>query len=129
MMQNPKYFYHRIQRYCHQDTTINGIKFKKDTMVSTSLVAVHYNPKIWPEPEKFDPYRFTKEEKAKHGPFDWIPFGSGPRNCIAMRFALTEVKIAVAYLVRKYKFIRSEETEVNLPLPLILLGLENCKDT
>ena len=60
------------------------------------------------------PSRFTSEEKAKHGPYDWIPFGAGPRNCIAMRLALTEVKIAAASLIRAYRFVRTEKTEVRL---------------
>ena len=81
-------------------------------LVVVPIYAIHYDPKIWPEPEKFNPYRFTPEEKAKHTPYDWLPFGSGPRNCVAMRLALTEMKIAVAYLARKYKFLRSEKTEV-----------------
>ena len=110
----------RLQRYCHEDTTINGIDFKKDTMVSSSITAVHYNPKIWAEPEKFDPYRFTKEEKAKHSPYDWLPFGVGPRNCIAMRLVIMEVKIVVAYFLRKYRFIRSDKTEVNVYFKLVL---------
>ena len=87
------------------------------------IYAIHHDPRIWPEPEKFNPYRFTPEEKAKHSSFDWIPFGAGPRNCIAMRMALMEVKVAVASLVRKYKFIRSVDTEVyeNSSLPHIVV--------
>ena len=85
----------------------------KGILVVVPVHAIHYDHKIWPEPEKFNPYRFTPEEKAKHTPYHWPPFGSGPRNCIAMRLALVETKIAVAYLVRKFKFIRSAETEVS----------------
>ena len=85
----------------------------KGMIVTAPIYAIHHDPKIWPEPEKFNPYRFTPEEKAKHGSYDWMPFGAGPRNCLAMRLALMEVKIAVAYLVRKYKFVRSVDTEVS----------------
>ncbi len=59
-------------------------------------------------------FRWTPEEKAKHGPYDWIPFGAGPRNCVAMRLALTEFKIAMVYLIRAFKFVRTEKTEVGL---------------
>ena len=81
-------------------------------LVQVPIYAIQRDPKIWPEPEKFNPYRFTPEEKAKHSAYDWIPFGAGPRNCIAMRLALTEFKIAVAYVVRKFKVVRCEKTEV-----------------
>ena len=45
--------------------------------------------------------------------YDWMPFGAGPRNCIAIRLALLEVKVAVAHLVQKYNFVRSVDTEVS----------------
>ena len=86
----------------------------KGMLVQIPIYAIHYDPKILPEPEKFNPYRFTSEEKAKRTAYDWLPFGSGPRNCIAMRLAQAEVKIAVAYLVRAYKFVRCEKTEVRI---------------
>ena len=92
---------------------IRGITVHKGTSVVAPIQAMHYDPKIWPEPEKFNPWRFTSEEKAKHSSYDWMPFGAGPRNCLAMRLALLEVKVALAHLVRKYKFVRSEKTEVN----------------
>ena len=85
----------------------------KGMLIEIPIYAIHHDPKIWPEPEKFDPYRFTSEEKAKHTAYDWIPFGSGPRNCIAMRLAQVELKMAVAYLVRAYKFVKCEENEVS----------------
>ena len=85
----------------------------KGMIVTVPIYAIHHDPKIWPEPEKFNPYRFTPEEKVKHDSYDWMPFGGGPRNCLGMRLALLEVKIAVAHLVRKYKFLRSIDTEVS----------------
>ena len=81
-------------------------------IITAPIYAIHHDPKIWSEPEKFNPYRFIPEEKAKHSSYDWMPFGAGPRNCIAIRLALLEVKVAVAHLVQKYKFVRSVDTEV-----------------
>ena len=95
-----------------RDTKIKDLEVPKGMIVAVPVYAIHHDPNIWPEPEKFNPYRFTPEEKAKHGPYDWMPFGAGPRNCIAMRFALLEVKVAAAYLLQKYKFVRSVDTEV-----------------
>ena len=85
----------------------------KGSIISIPIYAIHYDPEIWPEPEKFNPYRFTPEEKLKHGPYDWLPFGAGPRGCIAMRLGLLEIKIACVYLLRAFKFIKSEKTEVS----------------
>ena len=85
----------------------------KGMLIQIPIYAIHCDPKIWPEPDKFDPYRFTSDEKAKHTAYDWIPFGSGPRNCIGMRLAQMELKISVAYLIRAFKFVRCEKTEVS----------------
>ena len=57
-------------------------------------------------------FRFTPEEKAKRHPLAHLAFGWGPRNCIGMRFALLEMKLALISVLRKYKFVRAPETEV-----------------
>ena len=57
--------------------------------------------------------RFTPEEKAKRPALCHIPFGWGPRNCVGMRFALMEVKMALIEILQKYKFVRTPETEVS----------------
>ena len=104
---------YRTERLCASDTRIGDIDIPKGLNIQIPIYAIHHDPKIWPEPEKFDPYRFTSEEKAKHGPYDWIPFGSGPRNCIAMSLAQVELKIGVAYLIRVFKFVRCDKTQVS----------------
>ena len=57
--------------------------------------------------------RFTVEEKAKRDPFCFMPFGMGPRNCIGMRFALLEAKMALIQILRHFRMVRSSSTEVN----------------
>ena len=57
-------------------------------------------------------HRFTPEEKAKRHPCAYLPFGHGPRNCIGMRFALLEVKMALIAILQKYKIVLTPETEV-----------------
>ena len=65
-------------------------------------------------PPSFSPFlRFTPEEKAKRPALCHIPFGWGPRNCIGMRFALMEAKMALIEILQKYKFVRTSETEVS----------------
>jgi cytochrome P450 len=56
--------------------------------------------------------RFTPEEKAKRPQLCHMPFGFGPRSCIAMRLALLQAKIAFIEVLKKYTFVRAAETEV-----------------
>ena len=63
----------------------------------------------------FFPYhRFTPEEKAKRPALCHMPFGWGPRNCIGMRFALMEAKMALIEILKKYTFVQAPETEVSI---------------
>ena len=64
--------------------------------------------------------RFTAEEKAKRNPLCHIPFGFGPRNCIGFRFALMEAKMALIGILKKYKFVRTPETEVSEYLIMLM---------
>ena len=56
--------------------------------------------------------RFTAEEKAKRPQQCYMPFGSGPRSCIGMRFALLEAKIALIELMKRFTFVKTKDTEV-----------------
>ena len=103
-------------REASQDCTIGDYKFEKQSSVLVPVYAIHRDPTQWPEPDKFIPERFTPEQKQKRNPMSYLPFGSGPRNCIGMRFAIMEVKIALARVLRCVRIVQVKETEVPLQL-------------
>ncbi|XP_070568646.1 cytochrome P450 3A29-like [Ptychodera flava] len=102
----------KSDRLCTQSCTINGVHVQKDMRILIPIYAIHMDPDYWPDPNKFIPERFTKEEKEKRNPYTWLPFGNGPRNCIGMRFALMEVKLALVRVLQKFKFEPCEKTQV-----------------
>lgn len=81
-----------------------GIQIPRGTIVYLDYYAIHRNPEYWPEPDKFDPERFSVENKPKIVSGSYCPFGVGPRFCIGYRFGLTEAKLAVAKLVSEFEF-------------------------
>lgn len=53
-------------------------------IVMFPIFALHRDPKFFPNPEKFDPERFSDENKENIKQMSYIPFGVGPRNCIGI---------------------------------------------
>ncbi|XP_072169465.1 cytochrome P450 3A6-like [Diadema setosum] len=103
-------------RICSETFTYNGVTVERGTQVAIPIYTIHHDPELRPEPEKFDPDRFTKERREKRHPFAWIPFGAGPRNCIGMRFALMEAKVALVRVLQKYRFETCLQTKIPIEL-------------
>ena len=104
----------QVNRECSEDYDLNGIHIPSGTEIVIPIYALHHDPDAWRDPEKFDPERFRGPAKEARHAFQFLPFGAGPRNCIGMRFALMEIKIALVRILTKYKFVQSSETQVPL---------------
>ena len=57
--------------------------------------------------------RFSKENKGSIDPYVYLPFGIGPRNCIGMRFALMNMKLALTKVLQNFSFQPCQETQVS----------------
>jgi len=106
----------RFDRMCKEDYNLNGIIIPRDSVIHVPVYAIHMDPENYPNPEKFIPERFTPEEKSKRDPILYLPFGFGPRNCIGMRIALFEMKMAIASLLAKFKILPTDTTPIPLKL-------------
>ncbi|XP_022779926.1 uncharacterized protein LOC111321343 [Stylophora pistillata] len=113
-----------IQRDCNETCTIKGVTIPQGMPILVPCYAIHHDPEIYPDPEKFDPERFTEAEKAKRHPYTYLPFGHGPHNCVGMRFALLEIKLTLVRLLKKYKLERTEKTAV--PLGYVVGSVLTC---
>ncbi|XP_052832921.1 cytochrome P450 3A41-like isoform X2 [Octopus bimaculoides] len=100
-----------LGRHCNKACTIKGLKIPENVIVRVAVDALHYDPKYYPEPEKFIPERFSEEAKSKQVPFTYLPFGAGPRMCLGMRLAKLEFKVAAVQMIRNFKILPTEKTE------------------
>ncbi|XP_068622686.1 cytochrome P450 6B5-like [Battus philenor] len=97
--------------YTFPDTDIT---VKKGQTVVVSVWGLHRDPKYYPDPDKFDPERFSPENENNRDLCAYLPFGTGPRNCIGMRFAKLESKVAIVKLLSKFRVESSKNTPVNI---------------
>jgi cytochrome P450 family 9 len=88
------------------------------------LLIIYSDPVYFPEPEKFDPERFSEENKHNIQEYTYMPFGVGPRNCIGSRFALMEVKSIFYYMLLNFKIVKTEKTPVPLEFVKVPVGLK-----
>src|SRR5947209_2042761 len=109
-----------LARTAIEDVWIDGYKINKNAAVIISPYLLHRNPEIFPEPEKFDPDRFSPEREHQIPRYAYLPFGVGPRVCIGNQFAMIEGQIIAATIAQKFRFELADKKEVAME-PLITL--------
>lgn len=89
--------------------------------------AIHRDPEHFPDPDKFKPERFAKNSHCPYNPDAYLPFGGGPRMCIASRFGLLQARIGLAMLIKHFKFEKGKELiePIELFQNKAFLGLKN----
>uniref|UniRef100_A0A3Q3KYB1 Thromboxane-A synthase n=1 Tax=Mastacembelus armatus TaxID=205130 RepID=A0A3Q3KYB1_9TELE len=106
----------RFARDIDHDCVVNGQFLPKGATLEIPAGFLHYDPEHWPEPERFIPERFTAEARSSRHPFVYLPFGAGPRNCVGMRLAQLEIKMALVHLFHKFNIVTCSETKVGWKL-------------
>jgi len=91
-------------RICSKDYKIPDSDFviPKGTKVVIPIIGLHYDPQYWPNPEVFDPERFSSENKSNIDSITFQTFGSGPRQCLGMNLYLVEAKVQLIHLLRNF---------------------------
>ncbi|CAF4823385.1 unnamed protein product [Pieris macdunnoughi] len=91
---------------------------RKGECLFLPIWSIHRDPNYFPNPEKFDPERFSDENKDKINPIAYLPFGVGPRNCIGSRFALCELKMLIFQIIQHMEVSPSPKSCIPAKLSL-----------
>ena len=88
-----------VVRQPTRELTVGGVAVTPNDNVFVPIYAIHHHHRLWPNPEAFDPDRFTQEAVKTRHRWSYLPFGAGPRICIGMGFALLEAVAILATLL------------------------------
>ncbi|NXG39464.1 CP4F4 protein, partial [Dromaius novaehollandiae] len=110
-----------VSRRCTKDIALHdGHVIPSGTTCLLSIYGTHHNPSIWPEPQVFDPLRFSPENTQGRTPLAFVPFSAGPRNCIGRSFAMAEMKVVTALTLRRFALRPAEGRPVRRKPELVL---------
>ncbi|WP_158920536.1 cytochrome P450 [Streptomyces sp. NBRC 109706] len=110
-----------IARCATREVELGGHRFPEGTEFYVSPYQLHHNPAVHPDPERFDPDRWTGGRSALVPSVGYVPFGAGARICIGARFALHEAVIAVSALAGRWD-LRPEPGARVRPRPRIVMA-------
>ena len=91
-----------VDRIALADDIYKGLRIPKGTLFSLYFYGLHHDEKYWAEPQDFRPARFAPGQVPPVQPFAYVPFGGGPRLCVGMQFALTEMQLVTLELLRLF---------------------------
>lgn len=89
-----------LARSAAVDQEIAGNPVRRGQTVIVAIYAMHRHSRLWDDPDGFDPNRFLPERGLHPA---WMPFGTGPRMCIAAQFAQAEIAVVLARLLARFE--------------------------
>lgn len=92
-----------ISRVARCSDELAGVPIRRGTMIVIAPYVLHRHHKWWNDAAYFNPARFLPPARASIDRYLYMPFGAGPRGCIGSVFALQEVMIVVASVVREFE--------------------------
>jgi cytochrome P450 len=109
-----------VGRLAVREHEVGGYVVPSGSLVLLSQYAMHHDARFFPQPERFDPLRWTTEARESRPQFSYFPFGGGPRRCIGEGFAWMEGILLIATLAQKWRMrlVPAQRVEVR---PVITL--------
>ncbi|XP_066993577.2 cytochrome P450 4C1 isoform X1 [Anabrus simplex] len=117
-----------FSRQLETDIELLGHTVPAGANISVLPLFLHRDPKLYPDPEKFDPDRFSVEACQNRHPYSYLPFSAGPRSCIGQRFALMEEKVVLSTVLRNFRLESLDKPEdITMLMELILRPMEELR--
>lgn len=99
-----------LPKFSNASFEYGGFEIPEGAMVITYPIHTHYMSEYWDNPEAFEPDRFGPERaEHKRHPYSWIPFSGGAHMCIGLHFADMQIKLVIAELLKRYRFVVPED--------------------
>jgi cytochrome P450 len=92
-----------ISRTAIADDMIGGFRVPAGSEILIFPYITHRHPRWWPEPDRFLPERFAAENSRNRVRGAYLPFGAGPRTCVGLNFAMTEILVVLAILLQRFR--------------------------
>ena len=103
-------------RTAAEEYAYRGITIPKGAILLAPQMVAHRDPRFWEDPLRFDPQRFTEENKSRRLRFSYFPFGAGARQCIGEGLAWMEGVLILAFVARHWKLSLPPGAPRELPL-------------
>ncbi|GMV90613.1 MAG: cytochrome P450 [Candidatus Hydrogenedentota bacterium] len=95
--------FYLVLRSAAEPCTLGGYDVRPGTIIFVSVYNVHHDPRFYPDPERFDPHRWTPEMKEQLPRYAYCGFGGGSHACLGESFAWTEAMLVLAVLGQRWK--------------------------
>jgi cytochrome P450 len=92
-----------------EDIELGGYTLERGSWVLMSPYIVQRNPDHFPDPEKFDPERFSHERANEIAPYTYLNFGAGPRICVGKNLATMQITLIAATVLQRFRLVLDQE--------------------
>jgi cytochrome P450 len=92
-----------IPRRAIRDFVFKGFKIPAFSAVNINPLYTHYMPDVWPDPERYDPMRFSEAACRERHKFAFVPFGGGAHMCLGLHFAYMQAKCFTWHFLRRFQ--------------------------
>ncbi|KAL1138633.1 hypothetical protein AAG570_008696 [Ranatra chinensis] len=114
-----------ILRNIDEDVKLSNCILPAGCTAALAAYALHMDEKIYPNPKKFDPSRFTPENIASRHKYSFLPFSGGPRSCIGSKYAMLSMKTTLSSFLRRYRVYSTCKIEdIRLELGLLMMSVD-----